>query len=131
MNHVLLNFSGHALSEATKAELLTRFKSIEDVFFGNVDFSQNVERQLKRIVGEVKTRLDGSVPIAIIPPGHATLAVLITIFLHGLVGYFPVLCLLEAKAAGDYRPTNLFQIDGGDLRSEARKLRQEILTRKT
>jgi hypothetical protein len=44
-----------------------------------------------------------------------------------MVGYFPMLCLLEAETAGVFLPTNLFTFDGSALRSEARSLRQTLL----
>lgn len=124
MNGVLLNFSGHGLSVETKNELLQRFEEIEDIPFFEIDFSGDVEIQLKRILNEVKTPLDGSVPISFIPPGQATMSILLIVFLYGLLGYFPGICLLEAKNSGNYAPTNVFFVDGHQLRKAGRMFRQ-------
>jgi len=127
MAKALLNFSGHALSPRTVEQLQSRFDRVETIPFDSIDFEQSVEIQLRELIARVATPLDGSVAIAIVVPGQATLAALLFAYLHGLIGHFPSLCLLQADSSGIYVPTALFQIDVNAVRFDARSLRQEIL----
>lgn len=127
MNRALLNFSGHALSETTLRELSNRFSRIETIPFDAIHFELSVEEQLQKIIQHVKTPLDGSVPITIILPGQATFAVLLFVYLNGLVGSYPALCLLEVRDSGEYGPSSIFDIDAHKLRLEGRAIRQNIL----
>jgi hypothetical protein len=126
MDAVLLNFSGHPLSKKAYTELEQHFDKIEELPFFEIDFSQSVEDQLRKLVGCVSYPLDGSISVTIIPPGHSTVAVLLVVYLHGSLGYFPGLCLLESKEIGQYLPTNTFQINSQKIRAAGRLLRQEI-----
>lgn len=125
MRSALLNLSGHNLSEEARTELAHRFDMIEDVPFYEIDFKDDVELQIKQVLTKIKTPLDGSIPISIIPPGQSTLAILLITFLYGLLGYFPGICFLEAESSGKYKPTNNFYIDGHQLRKAGRMFRQE------
>jgi hypothetical protein len=99
--------------------------------FDTIDFAQPLEPQLRNILATVKAPLDGSVPVTIIVPGQATLAVLLFIYLHGLLGHYPAVCLLQSDATGIFRPTSLFHIDPSALRFKGRALRQEMLRKAT
>jgi hypothetical protein len=126
MTNALLNFSGHRLSEEAAGILEKRFSHIEEVRFQDIDFSGSVEDQVKELVQKARTPLDGSVPVSIIPPGHSTLSILLLVFLHGLLGYFPGICMLEARSPGKFLPTNVFHVDVNDLRNAGRAFRQEL-----
>ena len=126
MSDVLLNFSGHKLCLKSRKLLENKFKIVEDIPFFEINFQSDVEEQIRSIVRKIKAPLDGSLSISIIPPGHSTLAILILVFLHGILGYFPKICLLQAEESGRYIPTSLFCIDGYLMRKAGRSFRQEI-----
>ena len=127
MAKALLNFSGHALSDIAVRRLSSEFEVIETIPVGSIDFRRSVEDQVRSIIEHVKTPLDGSIPITIIVPGQATLAVLLFVFLHGLIGHYPGLCLLETDVGGEYAPTNVFYVDSHELRLGGRTFRQKLL----
>lgn len=126
-NEVLLNISGHPLSEESTLELSKKFSSIETIPFDAIDFQEDVESQIRNIFQLVKAPLDGSINVTIIPPSHSTMAILLLTYLNGLLGRFPTICLLQPIENGDYRPTNLFYIDSHSLREKGRSFRQEII----
>ena len=125
MSAILLNFSGHKFCQKTRQELELKYSIIQDVPFYEIDFGENVEFQLEELFRCVETPLDGSLPVSIIPPGQSTLAIILMVFIHGILGYFPKICLLESKGSGEYIPTNIFCIDGYNLRKAGRSFRQE------
>lgn len=124
---VLLNFSGHPLSEGAIQILRPRFRAIETIPFDNIKFDEDVDAQLKTIVMRAKTPLDGSIPVTLILPGHSTIAVLLIVYLIGLLGSVPNLCLVEPVGFGNYSPTNIFHLDLHKIRVQARAFRQEML----
>jgi hypothetical protein len=128
---VLINFSGHPLSAESTEELSKQFRAIETIAFEAIRFGEDIEPQLKSIVNRVKTPLDGSIPISVILPGHSTLAVLLLVYLLGLIGAVPNLCVMEPTGFGRYHPSSIFHIDIQKLRGGARAFRQEILGRRT
>ena len=127
MSTLLLNCSGHALSDATANELRSRFSQLETIPIDNIDFQQPVEPQLRRMLELVKAPLDGSIPVTLILPGHPMLAVLLCVYLHGILGHHPAVCLLQPDENGSYRPANIFYVDSQVIRAEARAFRQVLL----
>ena len=122
----LLNFSSHALSDKAKVMLGAQFQIIEEIFFDHVDFQTEIKDQLEQVLLKVNCPLDGSIPITIIVPGQATVAVLLISYLSGIIGHIPNICLLEMDKDGFYIPTNIFFFNGNQLRSDGRKFRQEM-----
>ena len=131
INRVVLNFSGHALSKEAKNELKKKFDKIEEIPFLNINLTNEVGIQLRRIIKKVKTPLDGSISITIIPPGQSTLSILLIMYLHGILGYFPDICMLDVTQSGIYLPSNIFYVSGNKLRYNGRAFRQEIWKLKT
>jgi hypothetical protein len=126
MQGVLLNISGHRLSEEAQKELSKEYIVIEDIIFSNIDFSQNLEIQIKELFIDCKTNLDGSIPITIIPPGQSTFAILLYSYLHGILGYPPNICYLEADKDNFFSPKSLFKINLNEIKTSGRAIRQEI-----
>ena len=126
MQNVLLNISGHRLSEEAYDELTNEFTEIEDISFSNIDFSKNFEIQIKELFINCKTNLDGSIPITIIPPGQSTFAILLYSYLHGILGYPPNICYLKANANNAFSPNTLFRINLNEIKTSGRTIRQEI-----
>lgn len=126
MQSVLLNISGHRLSEEAHDELGKEFREIEDISFSNIDFSKNLEGQIKELFINCKTNLDGSVPVTIIPPGQSTFAILLYSYLHGILGYPPNICYLEADENNSFSPKSLFKINLNEIKTSGRAIRQEI-----
>lgn len=126
MAKIFLNISGHPLSVTAQRILDSEYDVVETLPVPEIDFSQSVETQLRNIFSQTEVLLDGSNPITIVLPGHATIAVLVLIYLHGLLGHYPSICLLEERR-GEYVPTNLFSIDAQRLRMSGRAFRQELI----
>jgi hypothetical protein len=126
MKKYLLNLSGHPLSIAAIKKVKGSKFIIEEVPFKEIEFRGNVEFQIKRIFKNVKSPIDGTDPIFIIPPGHNVLAILIVTYLHGLLGRFPTVCMLKENKQGVYLPYKLFEIDINNLRKKARNMRQKL-----
>ena len=126
MTSVLLNFSGHRLSDAARAMIRERYSTVEDIPLHEMNFQEDVEQQLRDLLATVRTPLDGSVLVTIIPPGHATFALLLEIFLNGVLGYYPSVCLMEPRTAGGYLPTNVFHIESHKVRRAGRLFRQAM-----
>jgi hypothetical protein len=126
MEKYLINFSGHALSKQAKETLLSEFSEIDEVYIETISFEKDVEEQIKLVMSHVKFKLDGSVPISVILPGQATIAVLMISYLHGIIGSFPNVCLLEESDEGIYLPTNIFTISNNKLKKAGRVFRQEL-----
>jgi hypothetical protein len=123
---IVINFSGHVLSDKTRKILLQKYEDIEELPFVEIDFTDSIEKTLQGVIDLVQTNLDGSIPISLIPPGQATFAILLVTYLHGLLGYFPAVCYLEASSSGQFEPSAIFHIDGYTLRKAGRSYRQEI-----
>jgi hypothetical protein len=126
MARILLNVSGHPLSRTAKRMLEVEYDVVETLALPEIDFSSPVEEQIRDIFTQTKSPLDGSNPVTVVLPGHATVAVLVLIYLHGLLGHYPSICLLEQRS-GEYVPTNLFSIDAQRLRMSGRAFRQQLI----
>jgi hypothetical protein len=123
----LINLSGHMLSPEAHRGLDSRFDGIETIAIDAIDFNKSVEDQMKNLFAQVKTTIDGSVAVTVILPGHSVLAALVVVYLHGTLGHFPSICLLQSSESGPYVPTNIFYIDAKDVRSSGREFRQELI----
>ena len=127
MTKALLNASGHALSDVAMTSLNEMFDRIETLDVGLIDFSEPVDTQIASIFSTADTPLDGSISITVILPGHPTVAVLAFVFLHGALGYFPNICVLEQSPDGPFSPTTLFSIDTRNIRIGGREMRQRFM----
>ena len=123
MTGVLVNFSGHPLCKEAASILNERFEKIVNCKPIEFDFSDDVETQISIIIQNIPYKLDGSRPITNIPPGQATLAILLVSYLHGILGHFPSLCYLEARADGLYLPKIEYIMSVQSVRSAGRKWR--------
>ena len=65
-------------------------------------------------------------PITILPPGQSTFAILLFCYLHGILGYPPNICYLEADENNCFFPKSLFKINLNQIKTSARTIRQEI-----
>ena len=126
MSKVLLNFSNHSLSKEAELVLLKRFDKIETIMFETIDFSSDMTKLIQTILKDVDSKLDGTVSITIIPPGHSTFAMLLVIYLFGLLGFFPDICMLDISDEGIFLPKNIFYINGNKLRFAGKSFRQEL-----
>lgn len=126
MKTILLNISGHRLSEQVLNELSKEYSEIENIDFANIDFSENLEVQIKNLFINSETKLDGSVPVTIIPPGQSTFAILLYSYLHGILGYPPNICYLEADQNNYFIPKTIFKINLNNIKTLGRTFRQEI-----
>lgn len=122
----LINFSSHALSEKAKEMLKVEYDIIEEIYIHSIDLRGDVGGQLQEVIRKVETKLDGSIPISIIVPGQATIAVLLIAFLSGILGHIPNVCLLEMDNDGFYVPTSKFIFNGSKIKSDGRRFRQEL-----
>lgn len=125
---VLINFSGHMLSEEAGLLLAERFEKIINSKPIEFNFTGDVEEQLKEIFRGIPYTLDGSRPVTIIPPGQATFAILLVSYLHGIMGHFPSLCYLEVGLNGLYLPKVEYVMNIQSVRSTGRKWRAEIFS---
>lgn len=126
MNNILLNISGHPLSEKAIYELKKEFTEIEDIQISNIDFSSSIELQIKNIFSDCKSKIDGSIPLTIIPPWQSTFAILIFSYLHGLIGYPPNICYLEANTDNIFSPKTVFKFNLNKIKNSGRSFRQEV-----
>lgn len=122
---LVVNFSGHPLSKKAKGRLNNKFDKVEEIPIPKVDFSSNVEKQIEKIVSQVESPIDGSIPLTVILPGHSTLAFLLCAYLHGKLGHFPDICLLEKEENKYYLPKSIFYIDSQEIRDAGRAFRQK------
>ncbi|HDR8859214.1 TPA: hypothetical protein QDA74_003712 [Burkholderia territorii] len=127
MSGILINFSGHALSRDAQNILSSQYDEIIDTPYFEFDFSGDTQSQLSDLIDTIPITLDGSRPIAIIPPGQSTLAILLVSFIHGMIGHFPRLCYLEVSESGVYLPRFEYQIAVQAVRSAGRKYRSKML----
>jgi hypothetical protein len=95
-----------------------------------IEFSEDVHIQIRDVVNTIETPLDGSVAVTIILPGHSVVAVLLLIFLHGVLGHFPTICLMQQSDSGEvFLPASVFAIDSREVRMAGRMFRQESWAR--
>ncbi len=123
MTHVLINFSGHPLCDDAKITLSNRYERIIDTKPMHFDFLEQVEPQLENIVKDIPDIADSNCSITLIPPGQATLSILLTSYIHGVIGHFPRLCYLELGKEGLYLPRAEFEISTHDVRMAGRTFR--------
>ncbi len=123
MNSVLINFSGHSLSQEAIDELKLTYGNLVDAKPIEIAFNDNVEKQIKSLIESLSVKIDGSFSITIIPPGQATFAILLVSYLHGLIGHFPNICYLERTNSGIYLPKTEYQVQPQEIRSAGRKFR--------
>jgi len=121
---VLLNCSGHKLTPRAEEELLRQFGHIEDVPIPTLSFDEDIERQIREIVSQIATPLDGSATVSVVPPGQSTVAILLLAYLNGIIGYFPSICYLAADRPGEYMPRAVFVLDPQGVRDGGRRFRQ-------
>ncbi|MBD2703416.1 hypothetical protein IC229_22420 [Spirosoma sp. BT702] len=119
----LLNISGHPLSNIAIDVFRQKFDIIEDVKFNLIDFNDDIIFQIEAIVNLIKIPLDGTVGITIIPPSQSFFAVLLTIYIEGLLGNYPSICLLEPNEDGVYVPNFNALINGHNVRKQGREKR--------
>lgn len=124
----LINLSGHALSKETTRILEQRFNKIINMKPIDFDFEGDIEKQIISIINSIPCRLDGTIPITIIPPGQSTLSILLASYLHGALGHFPSLCYLEINSDGLYLPKTQYSVNTQSIRSAGRKWRTSIFT---
>lgn len=125
-NGILINFSGHALSQGAIDSLSEQYKQVVQAAPINFDFTDHVEQQLENLIISLGCPIDGTQPITIIPPGQSTLSILLVTYLHGLMGHFPGICYLELSDAGIYLPKMEFSINSNHVRSAGRKFRAKV-----
>jgi hypothetical protein len=125
-NGILINFSGHALSQDAIDSLSEQYKEIIQAAPINFDFTDRVEEQLENLIVSLSCQIDGTQPITIIPPGQSTLSILLVTYLHGLMGNFPAICYLELSDSGIYLPKMEFSINSNHVRSAGRKFRAKV-----
>lgn len=123
MNSVLINFSGHSLNQDVIEELKSTYGELIDAKPVEIAFDDDVEKQIKSLVGGLSIKIDGSTSITIIPPGQATFAILLVSYLHGLIGHFPNLCYLERMNNGIYAPKTEYLVQPQAIRSAGRRFR--------
>lgn len=119
----LLNISGHPLSNLAIDIFNKNFDIIEDVKFDLINFNDDVISQIEDIVNLIKIPLDGTIGITIIPPSQSFFAVLITIYIEGLLGNYPSICLLEPNEDGIYIPNFNALVSGHNVRKQGRERR--------
>lgn len=120
---IAINFSGHPLCQETIAILTRKYGKVINASPINFDFSKNVEEQILDYINKIGIKIDGTVPITIIPPGQSTLAIILVAYIHGLTGNFPSICYLELSDDGRYLPKAELYINSNKIRSAGRKYR--------
>lgn len=123
MKSVLINFSGHPLSEEARDELSIVYSRIIESIPVDLIFDSSVESQIEKIIADLPVKVDGSFALSIIPPGQATFSILLVSYLHGLIGHFPNLCYLERSSSGVYLPKVEYEVQPQKIRSAGRKFR--------
>lgn len=120
---VVINFSGHPLSTEAKEILEGVYDTVLQAIPIEFDFATDPEPQLESVVSALPLKMDGTFPLSIIPPGQATLSILLTTYIHGLTGHFPGVCYLERGNGGMFVPRVEFEIDINRIRSAGRRYR--------
>lgn len=126
MKKVVINFSGHPLNNKAKEILLSNFDEIEDVKFGFIDIDNNILNFLEEIVSSIKTPLDGTVNVSILVPGYSAFAVMLFIYIEGIMGHYPNICILKQQSGGVYLPDLTFNTTSNDIRNAGRQIRLMI-----
>lgn len=127
MKNILVNFSGHTLSEAAMIILEKNYSDIINCNSIEVNFEKEIAPQIEMIFNSININIDGSDPLTIIPPGQSTLAILICSFIHGVIGHFPKICYLNLIEQGVYVPNVEYSIDIQPIRINGRKYRNNII----
>jgi len=123
MSRVLLSFSGHKLSDKALEALRLEFEEIEEIFIPLIDFEQDMEEQLSKLINQVTCQLDGSKNITIVVPGHSNLSAILYNFLFGIIGHPPDIYMFREVEDGNYMPFKRFK--GRDLKKAGRLLREK------
>lgn len=123
MKKVIINYSGHPLSQDAKGALDRRYDVIvqpDPIIF---DFAADANSQLESIAKRTLHDVDANSTLTIIPPGQPTLAILLISYLHGLLGHFPNLCYLELSKDGMYLPKSEYEFVTQNSRAAGRLFR--------
>lgn len=123
MNNILINFSGHPLCKEAIDVLKEKYDVIISPEPIDFDFDADIEMEISDIFRKIPHVLDGSVPLAIIPPGQSTIAILLVSYIHGMIGHFPPICYLQIRDDGLYIPRAEYTISTQSIRSAGRKYR--------
>jgi hypothetical protein len=106
--------------------LSSEYEVVLDAFWPEFNFDDSIEEQLRQVVKRLPIRLDGTIPVTIIVPGQATLAVLLMSYLHGILGHFPKVCYLEQSDSGLYLPRFEYIVNAQSIRTAGRRFRGAI-----
>jgi hypothetical protein len=123
MKKVIINYSGHPLSQDAKEALGRRYDLVvqpDPIIF---DFSADANSQLESVAKKTLYDVDADSVLTIIPPGQPTLAILLISYLHGLLGHFPNLCYLELGQDGMYLPKSEYEYVTQNSRTAGRLFR--------
>jgi len=123
MKKILVNYSGHPLSQNAKNALVKKYDVIYEsdaIFF---DFSADANIQLENIAKNTLHDVNADSTLTIIPPGQPTLAILLISYIHGLLGHFPNLCYLELGQNGMYLPKSEYEFVTQNTRTAGRLFR--------
>ena len=123
MNKTLLNLSGHPLSNPAKNEFEKNYDRIINSTSIHINFTEDIEEQVKYFLNTIDLKIDGSYPLTVIPPGQSTVAIIIMAYIHGLTGFFPKICYLGQNHDGVYIPLQEVNINIQDIRLFARGTR--------
>jgi len=123
---VLINFSGHQLSQEAVDFLSEHYEEIIQAAPIDFDFTDSIEEQLENSIINLCCSIDGARPVTIIPPGQSTLSILLMVYLHGIMGHFPAICYLELSDSGVYLPKVEFSINLNGVRSAGRRVRVKV-----
>ncbi|NJB67896.1 hypothetical protein GGQ74_001536 [Desulfobaculum xiamenense] len=127
MKSALINISGHPLNIEAKTKLEEDYDYLQEIFFKLIDFSEDLDGQFKEITKQIDIPLDGTVSITLILPSHSTFASLLMVYLSGLLGRMPNLCLLQPDEGGAYFPSQTFTINCDKLKFAGRVFRQSVI----
>lgn len=123
MTRVLINFSGHPLSSEAVSLLADEFSELYTVEPFEFDFDGDALVQIDNLVERVPYKLDGTQPITIIPPGHSAIATLLCAYLHGMLGFFPEICVMQLSKSGVYVPHRFYRVPLQGFRNRGRAMR--------
>jgi hypothetical protein len=123
---ILINFSGHFLCKEATEILKKKYETILNYEPIDFDFEKDIETQVSKIISNIPCTLDGSIPLSIIPPGQATLAILLVSYIHGITGFFPMICYLQINEHGLYLPKAEYTINLQSIRASGRKYRTTL-----
>ncbi len=126
MKSILLNVSGHTLQPDTRQRLLEQYQDICEIQVPVIVPREDVGHQLKQFLNDVNAHIRVDQPVSVILPGYSVLAVILVAYLHGLLGYFPEVCILEASSPGVYVPSATIKADIAAIRVAARRVRNHL-----